>query len=427
MDLIEYYQLVNYLETLQLPENLDLKEQRKLKNKAMHYLIDNNILFRRNKRNKDTPLKVIRSMEVEEILFNEHSMIHSGHFGIEATYHRISYKYYWPKMHQDIENYIKACDVCQRKGKMKKNNPLHPIETRPPFEKIGIDLIGPLPITSNQNRYIVVAIDYGTKWAEARAIKDAAATTIVPFLYEDIICRHGFPKELISDRGTTFANELIRTLCQNYQIKHHLSAPYHPQTNGLVERLNRTLCESIAKFVQLHKNEWDFYLPSVLFAYRTMQQSATKFTPFYLTYGRQALTPLDFKLQPIENQETTVNEIIKRACTIVDKLEIDRTLAQQNVQKSQQKQKESYQQDKHAQNFFIGDKVLMKRMEMQHWHHEKFSQKWKGPFYIHEKFDKGTYRLRTMDGKLLKNPYNGDHLKRYIEDNKLEPIIVIQN
>ena len=99
---------------------------------------------------------------------------------------------------------------------MKKNNLLYPIKTRPPFEKIGIDLIGPLPITSNQNKYIVVAIDYGTKWAEARAIKDAAATTIVPFLYEDIICRHGFPKELISDRGTTFANELIRTLCQNY-------------------------------------------------------------------------------------------------------------------------------------------------------------------------------------------------------------------
>ena len=94
MDLIEYYQLVNYLDTLQLPENLDLKEQRKLKNKAMHYLVNNNILFRRNKRDKDTPLKVIRPMEVEEILYNGHSATYSGHFGIEATYHRIVYNYY---------------------------------------------------------------------------------------------------------------------------------------------------------------------------------------------------------------------------------------------------------------------------------------------------------------------------------------------
>ena len=311
---------------------------------------------------------------------------------------------------------------------MRKNNPLHPIETKPPFEKIGIDLVGPLSLTANKNRYIVVAIDYGTKWAEARAIPDAASTTIIPFLYEDIICRHGFPKELISDRGTTFANELIRTLCETYQIKHHLSAPYHLQTNGLVERLNRTLCESLAKLVQLHKNEWNFYLPSVLFTYRTIKQSTTKFTPFYLTYGRQAIPPIDLKLQPIENDdEVTTNEIIKRACIIMDKLEINRTLAHQNIQKSQQKQKESYQQDKHAQTFFIGDKILMKRMEMQHWHHEKFSQKWKGPYYIHEKLDKGAYRLRTLDGKLLKNPYNRDHLKLYLEDNKLELMIIIQN
>ena len=97
-------------------------------------------------------------MEVEEILYNGHSATYSGHFRIEATYHRIAYNYYWPRMHQDIENYIKACDVCQRKDKMKKNNPLHPIETRPPFEKIGIDLIRSLPITSNQNKYIVITV-----------------------------------------------------------------------------------------------------------------------------------------------------------------------------------------------------------------------------------------------------------------------------
>ena len=111
----------------------------------------------------------------------------------------------------------------------------------------------------------------------------------------------------------------------------------------------------------------------------------------------------------------------------MDKLEINRTLAHQNIQKSQQKQKESYQQDKHAQTFFIRDKILMKRMEMQHWHREKFSQKWKGPYYIHEKLDKGAYRLRILDGKLLKNSYNGDHLKLYLEDNKLELMIIIQN
>lgn len=296
MDLIEYSQLVNYLDTLNLPEELSIKEQLKFKNKAKHYITRNEILYRRNKKDLDQPLKVIKSTEIEEVLFNNHSTTHTGHFGIETTYHRIIQSYYWPKMHLDIERYIKACDVCQRKGRTRKNNPLHPIESKEPFEKIGIDLVGPLTPTKDGYKFIVVAIDYCTKWSEARAIPNSAAESIVPFLYEDIFCRHGFPKEIISDRGTTFANELIKELCNKYQIKHHLSTPYHPQTNGLVERLNRTLCDSIGKLVQLHGKEWNEYLPSVLFAYRTMQQNSTKFTPFYLTYGRQAITPLDLKL-----------------------------------------------------------------------------------------------------------------------------------
>ena len=119
--------------------------------------------------------------------------------------------------------------------------------------------------------------------------------------------------------------------------------------------------------------------------------------------------------------------MIKRACTIIDRLELDRSIAQQNVQKSQQKQKETYQQDKNYQSFFIGDKVLMKRMETQHWHHEKFAQKWKGSYYIYQVFDKDIYKLRTLDGKILKNPYNGDHLKLYLEDNRLESRIIIEN
>ena len=110
----------------------------------------------------------------------------------------------------------------------------------------------------------------------------------------------------------------------------------------------------------------------------------------------------------------------------MDKLELDRTTAQQNVERSQQKQKDTYQQDNQSQFFAIGDKVLMKRIEIQHWHHEKFSAKWKGPFYIHQALDKDAYKLRTMNGKILKNSYNGDHLKKYIENNNLESIIVIQ-
>ena len=133
--------------------------------------------------------------------------VYAGHFGIENTFYKISQKYYWPGMYKIIEDYIKACDICQCKGRLRKNNQLNLIPVAGPFEKIRIDLVGPLPITTNGNRYIIIAIDYLMKWTEARAIPDSSAQAIVLFLHEDIICRHGFPKEMISDRGTTFVNK----------------------------------------------------------------------------------------------------------------------------------------------------------------------------------------------------------------------------
>ena len=95
-----------------------------------------------------------------------------------------------------------------------------------------------MPITSKNNRYIVVVIDYLTKWPEARALPTAIADQVANFIYEDIICRHGCPAKILSDRGTHFNNQVIQELTQKFEIKHHFSTPYHPQTNGLVERFN---------------------------------------------------------------------------------------------------------------------------------------------------------------------------------------------
>jgi len=120
----------------------------------------------------------------------------------------------------------------------------------------------------------------------------ATALDTEKFIYEEIICRHGCPQKILTDRGTHFNNQLINGLMERFKIKHLLSTSYHPQTNGLVERFNRTLCESLAKLVE-QTNEWDKYIAPVLFAYRSSKQSTTKLTPFYLTYGREAVLPVD--------------------------------------------------------------------------------------------------------------------------------------
>ena len=133
-----------------------------------------------------------------------------------------------------------------------------------------------------------------TKWSEAKAVLEASAHAAADFIYTEIICRHGCPKIILSDKETHFKNSLIENLLKKINVKHLFSTPYHPQTNGLVERFNRTLCESIAKCIE-NVTDWNTMIPSVLFAYRISRQSTTQVIPFYLVYGRQGKLPLDVK------------------------------------------------------------------------------------------------------------------------------------
>ncbi len=118
------------------------------------------------------------------------------------------------------------------------------------FKRWEIDIIGPLPITRKRNRYIVVAIDYFIRWPEARAIKVANAEMVVIFIYKEIICRFGSPRVLQSDREMHFINKIIQKLIKRFKVRHSLSSPYHLQSNGLVERFNKMLCEEIVKVVE---------------------------------------------------------------------------------------------------------------------------------------------------------------------------------
>ena len=191
-------------------------------------------------------------------------------------------------MYEDIRQYICTCDICQKRRRDKDIDRLQLIQPTTAFAHIGIDIVGPLPRTLRGNRYIVVAVDYLTKYPEAKALPLADALNIAPFIYEDLICRHGIPSELTSDRGTEFLNEMIQLMTLHFGIRHIQTTAYHPQGNGLTEWTNQTIKNTLAKAVQSQGRDWDLYLPSTLFALRTMKQETTKFTPFELTYGRKA-------------------------------------------------------------------------------------------------------------------------------------------
>ena len=386
-----------------------------LKEPTIKYTIKDNRLYRIK---GEKELKVIRRFELEPILFMVHDDPTAGHFNFKTMNEKLKERYYWPKMNKDIEDYAKSCERCQRRGKEKNKGKLNSIEIKEPFYQIGIDIVGPLPLTERKNKYIVVAIDYFTKYPEAKAIPEATAKEVSEFIYEDIICRHGCPQKILSDRGRHFNNQVIENLTKKFNIKHHFSTPYHPQTNGLVERFNGTLCESLAKLSE-KEEEWDKYIAPALFAYRTRKQNSTKIPPFYLTYGRKARLPM-------EEEQIREITLVERIEHLIENLPKKRNEAKQNNKKAQEKQKEYHDKKiKKTQYFKIGDKVLYYNAAKEKQWSGKLADKWKGPYYIHEVLLKGSYRLKEIEGQLLKTPVNGIHLKKYKDRQNYVPYVVI--
>ena len=169
-------------------------------------------------------------------------------------------------------------------------------------------------------------MDYFSRWPETRPLKMANADTVATFLYEEIICRFGAPRILQSDRGTHFVNELIQRMTRRFRIKHSLSSPYHPQSNGLVERFNKTLCEGIAKLAE-EVDQWDKFIQPVLFAYRTKELRISKQSPYMLVYGREPTLVMDYGKHG--------GSIMERLLEITEKVPQLREAARRTIQKSQ--------------------------------------------------------------------------------------------
>ena len=216
------------------------------------------------------------------------------HLGINKTFDKISERYHWNGMKDDVKNWCESCSVCAaRKSPPPAEAPIHPItEFEKPFDVVGMDFLGPVTQTESGNKYILVFSDYATRWVEIFATKDMKATTVAKILVEEIICRHGSPKALLSDRGTSFLSELIRETCIYFKIKKLNTSPYHPQTNGLTERFNRTICQMLSTYMNDHQTDWDQYLNVCAYAYRTSVQNTVGKSPFELLHGRKANYPM---------------------------------------------------------------------------------------------------------------------------------------
>ena len=176
------------------------------------------------------------------------------------------------------------------------------------MQMVAIDILGPLPVTLAGNKYILVAADYFSKWIEAYAIPNQEATTIARKLLDEMFCRFALPEKLHSDQGRQFEAEVTTQLCQFLQIEKTRTTPYHPQSDGLVERFNRTLLNMLSTCSMEHPSDWDLYLSKLCLAYNSSVQSTTGYSPFFLMFGREARLPIDLIYNLNGEQEGTADK-----------------------------------------------------------------------------------------------------------------------
>ena len=229
----------------------------------------------------------------EEALQTFHDLPTAGHRGVTKTYEKIREKLWWPKLKEDVSYWCNSCSSCARfKSVHASKAPLKSLLAGHPQEVVAIDFVGPMssPTTRN-NLYLLVMVDYFTRYAEAIPLPDRQASTVAKAIFTEWISRHGLMEILHSDQAQEFESDLLAELCTLLHIKKSRSSPFHPEGNSVCERLNGTLLSILKPCMLDHPDDWDTFIPNVLMAYRSSRHSSTGFTPNYLMTGREMRLP----------------------------------------------------------------------------------------------------------------------------------------
>ena len=229
-----------------------------------------------------------------------------GHMGVAKTLEKLQQRFYWVKQRSTVEEWCKKCNVCNSRKSLPKKRcaPLQPIQIDDPLKCVAMDILGPLPTTARGNKYVLAVGDYFTKWTEAYPMTDSEATTVARLLVNEFICRFGVPEQLLTDQGRNFESTLIKQICQLLGIRKTRTTPYHPQSDGMVERFNRTLLSMLSVAVEESEGDWDLKIPTIMFAYRSSVHESTGESPFCLMFGCEAPLPVDVMYKLARNNES---------------------------------------------------------------------------------------------------------------------------
>ncbi|CAA7030191.1 unnamed protein product [Microthlaspi erraticum] len=332
------------------------------------------------------------------------------------SYHLLQAGFWWPSLFKDTHDFIARCDRCQREGSISKRNemPQNPILEVEVFDVWGIDFMGPFEPPSHGNRYILVAVDYVSKWVEAIASPTNDAKVVLKLFKSIIFPRYGVPRVVISDRGSHFINKVFENLLKKYGVKHKVATPYHPQTSGQVEVSNKQIKGILMTIVGVTKKEWAVKLDDALWAYRTAYKTPIGRTPFSLLYGKSCHLPVEIEykaLWAIKLLNFDIRSAQEKRGFDLHELEEISLDAYESSKIYKERTKAFHDKKILPKVFKVGEYALLFNSRAKLFP-GKLKSKWSGPFEIKEVLPYGAVTLLNQNGEEF--TVNGHKLKPYL-------------
>lgn len=329
--------------------------------------------------------------------------IYGAHYGVKKTRVKLN-DYHWPGIYTDVSKFVASCDTCQKvkSQKTRRYGMLMPIKTSALFQRIHMDIIGPVTTSTRGNKYIITGIDAFSRLGFARACASATGEAIVSLLKDEIIYRHGPPSHIVTDNGTQFKSTVFQELMTKLDIQHSTTCEYNPQANGMDEKFNGTIVKILKSCLGDDKKQWDELLPASILAYNISHNESTGLSPYTITYGRIPRSPLN--LAPVEEEpEDNDHDIIR-----------DR--ASDNMEAAQVEMAKQYNKNRRAHNLKPMDMVMTKMSSKGRDDSRKFTPNWSGPHYVirllkHDEQPKAVEILDTRDLRVRRVPFG--HIKDY--------------
>ena len=341
-----------------------------------------------------------------------------GHFGSAIMITKLHHRgHRWTNMTRDCVAFVAKCVQCQRHNIVKRGfHPLQPIHASLPFDHLALDLIGPMPLSDGGFNYILTIVDVATRFTILRPLQTKLASEMVETLFK-IMCDFGLAKIIQSDNGKEFSNQLMREFMNLCKSAQRFLTPYHPSANGLVEKMNHSVIQTLKKMLDGVEHEWVQRLPAVQLMLNTKVNQTTGSEPFSLMFGRMANLRKDYT--HVRSQLLTETELKERV------QEMNRlvypSIAERMV-KRQSKLKQKVDESRKIISIQVGDSVMTTDLLRS----SKLSPKYEGPFQVVEKTKGGSYRLLGKDGQLLKRAFPPEQLKLVAQDEDASSSYVVE-